>query len=84
MRPATLEVSPGDKLLLFTDGLTEVWEGDQIVGSDQIINSIGQYAPDPIGDLLDNLYEDILDLSGGKPLDDDLTIIGFEFLTPGR
>ncbi len=80
----TLEVSPGDKLLLFTDGLTEVWEGDQIVGSDQIVNSIEQYAPEPIGDLLGNLYEDILDLSGGKPLDDDLTIIGFEFLSPGR
>jgi len=75
---------PGDKLLLFTDGLTEVWEGDQIVGSDQIVTCIEQYAPDPIKDMLDNLYEDILDLAGGKPLDDDLTIVGFEFQSSGR
>ncbi len=81
---SSIDVVPGDKLLLFTDGLTEVWEGDQIVGSDQIVTCIEQYAPDPIKDMLDNLYEDILDLAGGKPLDDDLTIVGFEFQSSGR
>jgi len=77
---ATHPIIPGDKLLLFTDGLTEVWDGDQIVDADQISNLIEQYASESIDDMLLELYEDIMDFAGDKSLDDDLTIVGFEFI----
>lgn len=76
----TYPVTPGDKLLLFTDGLTEVWENGRIVGADHISNLVSHYAQDPIQDLLQHLYHDILNLADGKSLDDDLTAVGLEFL----
>ena len=77
----TVPVADGDKLYLFTDGLTEVWEGDQIVSSDHILDLLMQYADLDIQENLDELYEEIQDLAGGKPLDDDLTILGLSFQT---
>ncbi len=77
---ASLPIASGDKLFLFTDGLTEVWEGDRMVGSDHVLALIGQYESLDITETLGELYNDILDLAGGKPLDDDLTIVGFEML----
>ena len=75
---ASLPIESGDKLFLFTDGLTEVWEGDKIVGSDHVTELISQYETLDITETLNELYNDILDLAGGKPLDDDLTIVGFQ------
>lgn len=77
---STLAVHPGDKLYLFTDGLTEIWEGDQIIGSDHVNDMLRNHASLDIKENLDEIYEDILDLVGGKPLDDDLTLVGLAFL----
>ena len=75
----TVSVAEGDKLYLFTDGLTEVWEGDQIINSDHVLDLLKQYADLDIQENLNEMYEEILDLAGGKSLDDDLTILGLAF-----
>lgn len=80
----TLPVAPGDKLLLFTDGLTEVWRGDQMIDTEQIITIIEKYGTAPIHVMLPRIYADIMDLAAGKPLEDDLTIVGFAFADSGN
>ena len=75
----TVPVSSGDRLYLFTDGLTEVWQEDEIIGQDQALELLSRYADLDIDDNLNEIYEEILDLAGGKPLEDDLTILGLSF-----
>lgn len=75
----TVSVSSGDRLYLFTDGLTEVWEEGQLINADQVLEMLSQTAHLGIQENLDELYEEILDMAGGKPLEDDLTILGLSF-----
>ncbi len=78
----TLPISYDDKLLLFTDGLTEVWQEDQTIGSGRTISMFVKYGMAPINELLSEIYGDIMKKAGKMPLEDDLTIVGLAFPNP--
>ncbi len=79
MEICTLPVVQGDKLLLFTDGLTEVWQGEQIIGSNRIISVFEEYGKAPIDVILSEIYAAIMEKAAETPLEDDLTIVGLSF-----
>ncbi|MCX7711946.1 MAG: fused response regulator/phosphatase [Clostridia bacterium] len=74
-----VQLMPGDKLLLFTDGITEASSGGQMFGNDNILSMIEKHKSIPIDSLLNNIFESVTDFCGGD-FQDDLTLLGLEVM----
>ncbi|MGH9866005.1 MAG: PP2C family protein-serine/threonine phosphatase [Candidatus Acidiferrales bacterium] len=87
---ATVQLSPGDTLIAFSDGMTEAEHGDgsfgdsvgDSFGDDRLLSCI-QSAPslDPPA-LLQRLFEAIRQFTGGAPQSDDMTAMVLRFFGP--
>lgn len=78
----TITVNPGDRLYLFTDGITEIWHDDIVVTTDQIIRIITENTGKPIDENVSMIYNNLMRLYNDRKPDDDITLIGMEFKTP--
>jgi sigma-B regulation protein RsbU (phosphoserine phosphatase) len=76
-----IQLAPGDKILLFTDGLLE-FENHQgeAFGLLRFQTALKQVAFQPISRILDTTYETIRTFGGNSPVLDDMTLLGFEYL----
>ena len=73
-RQATL--APGDTLLLYTDGLTEAFDGDgNQYGTERAIATALAHADDPPGRLVAACIDALAAFRGAAPREDDLTIM---------
>ena len=67
---------PGDTLLLYTDGLTEAFDGDgNQYGTERAIATALSHAGDPPGGLVAACVEDLAQFRGTARREDDLTIM---------
>ena len=72
--PATLQ--PGDIAVLFTDGLIETTSANgKPFGQDRVIQIVARQREKTADAIIAALYETVTDFSGGKKLDDDITIV---------
>ncbi|NLM27014.1 MAG: SpoIIE family protein phosphatase [Clostridiaceae bacterium] len=71
------QLERGDKILLFTDGITEVRCNDSVIGTECIKKIIEKNKEKPVKQLVDSVYEEALTLSDGS-FDDDTTILGLQ------
>jgi len=70
----TLEVGPGDRLLLYTDGLTEARGEEGLFGPARLLALVdGATAPD--AELLDSILDAVDRFGGGRPADDDRSLL---------
>ena len=69
-----LEFPPGARLLLYTDGLTEVFQGDEEFGEERLLSEFCR-APAIAEENLDHLWKTIHSFSQGAPQTDDMTAI---------
>lgn len=70
------QVSPGERLLVFSDGLPETFNRTgEAFGSEQLPLLLADAADLPPARLLALLLEDLAQFRGGTPLTDDLTIM---------
>jgi serine phosphatase RsbU (regulator of sigma subunit) len=83
-----LPVEPGARLLLYTDGLTEVFQGEEEFGQDRLmeafrtLDSVGISDNDHHAeDTLTSLWTTIDTFSGGAPQQDDMSAIALCRLT---
>lgn len=67
-------LDPGDRLLAYTDGLTEARRGDHEFGADAFDETLGQLVGDGIGSTVARLEEAVVSYCGA--LRDDLAILG--------
>jgi sigma-B regulation protein RsbU (phosphoserine phosphatase) len=74
-RLQTHNLQPGDKVLLYTDGIDGAGFGNQPLGLPSLLAAAAHYRDLHIGDLVDRLA---LSLFGHGPPTDDLTILGME------
>jgi serine phosphatase RsbU (regulator of sigma subunit) len=74
--PQTLQFSPGDLLVLATDGFFE-WANasEELFGSERLESSIRASREKPAADIISILYQDVLRFAGGTSQKDDLTAI---------
>ncbi|HSP42253.1 MAG TPA: SpoIIE family protein phosphatase [Luteolibacter sp.] len=75
-------LDPGDRLLLFTDGLTEMPpapSSDDDLGIDGLIQSLDGLRPENLANLVGGIASAVLDLSGARTFKDDLCLIGIEY-----
>lgn len=75
-------LDPGDRILLFTDGLTEMPRApssEEDLDIDGLIQTLDDIQPQNLADLVGGVASAVLDLSGAKTFKDDLCLIGIEY-----
>lgn len=75
----SIKLKKGDKVLLYTDGLTECQApSGKRYGEKGLLKLIKKYGKLPVGDFIEKIYKEINDFLGDGKLDDDLTMVVFE------
>jgi len=69
------EFLAGARLLFYTDGLTEVFRGDEEFGPERLLEAFLKCPADKADDILDALWAAIEDFSKGGPQRDDMTAL---------
>jgi serine phosphatase RsbU (regulator of sigma subunit) len=67
--------TPGTRLLFYTDGLTEVFKGEEEFGADRLLNEFSKCSDEKADVILDALWTAIADFSEGGPQGDDMTAL---------
>lgn len=76
---ATVELDQRDRLLFYTDGISEAQGSEGMFGRQRIVSSISESAGNA-GDVLDRLLEAVSDFTGPRPTTDDMTLLAAEFV----
>jgi serine phosphatase RsbU (regulator of sigma subunit) len=66
---------PGSRLLFYTDGLTEVFRGDDEFGTDRLLRSFQGCQSNESAAVLDSLWRELNDFCGGAHQEDDMTAL---------
>jgi serine phosphatase RsbU (regulator of sigma subunit) len=67
--------TPGTRLLFYTDGLTEVFRGDEEFGSERLMDVFLKCSSGKADDILDALWAAIEEFAEGGPQGDDMTAL---------
>ena len=67
--------APGARLLFYTDGLTEVFKGDEEFGAERLLNEFSTYPSSDADGILDALWTAIEAFAEGGPQADDMTAL---------
>ena len=72
---------PGDRLLLFTDGLFEEFnESEEEYGEERLLDSAKSNAKLPISEMIDSIGISLEVFLKSSPKQDDITVIGIEYI----
>jgi len=72
----TMELQPGDVLVLYTDGVTEAKnEGGEQFGEERLYRVVEEKGHLPTQELLDEIYRRVRQFSGGLAQRDDITVV---------
>jgi sigma-B regulation protein RsbU (phosphoserine phosphatase) len=66
---------PGSRLLFYTDGLTEVFQGDEEFGPDRLLDEFSKCPSQKADGILDALWTTLDEFSAGGPQADDMTAL---------
>jgi serine phosphatase RsbU (regulator of sigma subunit) len=67
--------TPGSRLLFYTDGLTEVFRGDEEFGPERLLDEFLRCPSYEADGILDALWAAIEDFGAGGPQGDDMTAL---------
>lgn len=74
-----IQLTPGDVLLFYTDGVTEALNGEkEIFGVGRLIRTVQQNLALDAQGLIDVVYEKVLEFAAGEAQNDDLTLIALK------
>ncbi|OHD63349.1 MAG: hypothetical protein A2176_00125 [Spirochaetes bacterium RBG_13_51_14] len=73
-----IQLQRNDKIIFYTDGLTEAENMSGIQFSEPLVKDLRDYSGLPISDLVSRVYTHLLDFMGGKKFEDDVCIVGIE------
>jgi phosphoserine phosphatase RsbU/P len=71
----TLEFQPGSRLLFYTDGLTEVFQGDDEFGPERLLATFRECKSEDCTAILKVLWQHLAEFSQGEPQQDDMTAL---------
>jgi sigma-B regulation protein RsbU (phosphoserine phosphatase) len=71
----TLAFSPGSRLLFYTDGLTEVFCGDDEFGPERLLTTFRECKSEDGTAILKVLWQQLAEFSRGEPQQDDMTAL---------
>jgi serine phosphatase RsbU (regulator of sigma subunit) len=67
--------TPGTRLLFYTDGLTEVFKGDEEFGPERLLEEFSKCPSEKADGILDALWTTLEEFSAGAPQADDMTAL---------
>ncbi|MEG1845198.1 MAG: SpoIIE family protein phosphatase, partial [Clostridia bacterium] len=74
-----LQLDPGDKLFLYTDGVPEATdESNELFGNDRMLESLNRHKDENCESLLHNVKLDVEKFVGNAPQFDDITMLSLE------
>ena len=80
-REGIADLSAGDKLFAFTDGIIDYQDpAGNFFGSDRLYDKIRQLHDQPIGACIRSIEEALNEFGDRAPLHDDITLLGIEYL----
>jgi sigma-B regulation protein RsbU (phosphoserine phosphatase) len=71
----TVALVPGTRILLYTDGLTEVFQGEDEFGSERLVASVEALRSDDAEVCLDQLWAELMEFCSNGPQTDDMTAL---------
>jgi len=71
-------LDPGDRLLLYTDGIYEIFAGEKEFGLAGFSAALRQHFALPTPQLLDRVLESAMAFSGAKQFEDDVCLLAIE------
>ena len=78
-----LQLDPGDRVFLYTDGVTEATREDKVLyGEERLLKYLTKHGTEEIHQVLDGLKEDIDKFIDGAPQFDDITMLMLEYRGP--
>ena len=78
-------LNPGDSLYVYTDGVTEATNKDDVLfGTDRMLEALNKKPDSDPKTLLETVRSDIDDFVGAAPQFDDITMLGFKYLGVGK
>lgn len=78
-----VQLTPGDTLLLYTDGVTEAESKDEdFFGTERLMETLGQHANASLGGLQSAILGAVERFAEGAPQSDDITLLLFRYRLP--
>ena len=74
-RSESLAFRPGSRLLFYTDGLTEVFQGDDEFGPERLLATFRECKSEDCTAILKVLWQQLVEFSRGEPQQDDMTAL---------
>ena len=75
-----IQLQPGEKLFLFTDGVTEAFNKDgEEYGDERLVELLKNHAQDSLEELVGITNKEVQTFSTGVPQSDDITLLTIEF-----
>ena len=71
-----VEMRPGDTVLIYSDGVTEAFDEDDVeFGEERLLDLVGSHPPSSAQTLLDDVVRGVRAHAGTRPQTDDLTVV---------
>ena len=84
-RENTLQLEPGDRLYLYTDGVTEATDSrDELFGEDRLQAALNENMDLPVEQLLPKIKEHIDNFVGDADQFDDITMLALDYRSKGE
>jgi sigma-B regulation protein RsbU (phosphoserine phosphatase) len=79
-----IKLQPGDRLVFYTDGLTESHAGnpEHLFGEERLIRAVTAHAGEEVQQMIHRIKEEIDEFAKGHPSADDVAIIAVEMASP--
>lgn len=75
-RSGTVTMQPGEKIIMYTDGVTEAMDAsERELGEEEIVRAAGECMSGTAGDIADRLESLVLAHHGSEDLYDDMTLL---------
>ena len=75
-----ITLNPGDRIFLYTDGVTEATDGDgKLYGEERLVSLLNRCQSDSAEEMLRDLKSDIDSFVGSAPQFDDITMLMLDF-----
>jgi phosphoserine phosphatase RsbU/P len=79
-RSEVFDFPPGSRLLFYTDGLTEVFRGEDEFGPERLMAAFRECASEDGTAILKVLWQQLTEFSRGEPQQDDMTALSLSRL----
>ena len=82
-REYELQLCPGDRLFVYTDGIPEAIDSaTEQYGTDRLLKILDATRTKPLDQVLPAVRQDIADFAGDAEQFDDITMLGFDYVGP--